>query len=31
MNLFLQTLKEEEATDVKLSNLAKSSVNLKAA
>lgn len=31
MNLFLETLKEEEATDKKLSNLAKSSVNLKAA
>ena len=31
MNLFLETLKEEQATDKKLSSLAKSSVNLKAA
>jgi len=31
LDLFLQTLKEEEATDEKLSALAKSSVNLKAA
>ncbi len=31
MNLFLETLKEEEATDEKLSGLAKASVNLKAA
>lgn len=31
LNLFLETLKEEEATDEKLTKLAKSSVNLKAA
>lgn len=31
LSLFLETLKEEEATDEKLSSLAKSSVNLKAA
>ncbi|MVS99670.1 ferritin-like domain-containing protein [Devosia marina] len=31
LDLFLETLKEEEATDEKLTKLAKSSVNLKAA
>ncbi|QYO75974.1 ferritin-like domain-containing protein [Devosia salina] len=31
LNLFLETLKEEEATDQKLTKLAKSAVNLKAA
>ena len=31
LELFLATLKEEEATDEKLTKLAKSSVNLKAA
>jgi ferritin-like metal-binding protein YciE len=31
LNLFLETLKEEEATDLKLTELAKTAVNLKAA
>ncbi|MCP8884078.1 ferritin-like domain-containing protein [Devosia sp. XJ19-1] len=31
LNLFLETLKEEESTDLKLTELAKSAINLKAA